>query len=87
MASLAVVKWQIDLYPRDRYGQCGSAGGMTASIAGAAMGPVCGLFFDWVKDYRYIYVWPAVFYFCAACGAWLTYREWKALGGENYKAP
>ena len=60
---------------------------MTASIAGAAMGPVCGLFFDRVKDYRYNYVLPDVFYICAACGAWLTYREWKALGGESYKAP
>ena len=82
------MKWLIDLYPRERYGQFGSAGAMVSSIGAALIGPLCGLFFDYVKDYRYVFLWPVPFYLAGACAAWLVYRKWKLMGGEaGYKAP
>jgi MFS family permease len=88
LTGLAIIKWMIDLYPRERYGQFGSAGAMASSIGAALIGPLCGLFFDYVKDYRYVFLWPAPFYLAGTWGAWLVYRKWKSLGGEaGYRAP
>ena len=88
MTGLAIAKWLIDLYPRERYGQFGSAGAMVSSIGAAMIGPLCGLFFDYVKDYRYVFLWPAPFYLAGALSAWLVYRKWKTMGGESgYLAP
>ena len=88
LVSLAIMKWLIDLYPRDRYGQFGSASAMTSSIVAAIIGPLCGIFFDHVKDYRYVFLWPVPFYLAGACVAWLVYRKWKSMGGESgYQAP
>ena len=88
LTGLAIAKWLIDLYPRDRYGQFGSAGAMVSSIGAALLGPLCGLFFDYVKDYRYVLLWPVPFYLAGAWTAWLVYRRWQAMGGESgYQAP
>ncbi|MEI8246651.1 MAG: MFS transporter [Lentisphaerota bacterium] len=85
---LAIPKWLIDLYPRERYGQFGSASAMTASIGAATLGPLCGLFFDFIKDYRYVWLWPVIFHLGAALAALLVYREWKSMGGrDGYSAP
>jgi MFS family permease len=88
MVGLAMSKWLIDLYPRERYGQFGSASAMTASIGGAMLGPLSGLFFDCIKDYRYVWLWPVFFHLGAGFAAWLVYSKWKSMGGEaGYKAP
>ena len=88
MVGLTMSKWLIDLYPRDRYGQFGSAGAMTASVGGAMLGPLSGWLFDCIKDYRYVWLWPVLFHFGAGFAAWLVYRKWKTMGGESgYKAP
>ena len=88
LTGLAMAKWIIDLYPRERYGQFGSAGAMVSSIGAALIGPLCGLFLDYIKDYRYVFLWPVPFYLAGAGIAWLVYRKWKAMGGETgYQAP
>lgn len=88
LTGLSMMKWLIDLYPRDRYGQFGSASAMTSSLVGAVIGPLCGLFFDWVRDYRYVFLWPVVFQWIGAVAAWSVYRKWSAMGGkEGYRAP
>lgn len=88
MIGLATAKWLIELYPRERYGQFSSASAMTASFGGAAIGPLCGLLFDFIKDYRYVWLWPVFFHFAAGLAAWLVYRKWKEMGGKTgYKAP
>jgi len=52
------------------------------------IGPLCGIFFDHIKDYRYVFLWPVPFYLASACTAWLVYRKWKSMGGEaGYQAP
>ena len=83
MISLSLSKWLIDLYPRKLYGQFGSAGAMVSSIGVVLLGPLCGFFFDWVKDYRYALLWPIAFQLLGICVAVIVYRKWKALGGED----
>jgi MFS family permease len=79
LSGLAVMKWLIDLYPREQYGQFGSAGAMVASVGAALIGPLCGLFFDYVKNYRYVLLWPVPFYLAGAWLAWLVYRKWQSM--------
>jgi hypothetical protein len=38
---------------------------------------VAGLFFDWVKDYTYIYLWSALFQFAAAALFFKVYLNWR----------
>ena len=82
LSGLAIMKWLIDLYPREQYGQFCSAGAMLSSIGAALIGPLCGMFFDYAKDYRYVFLWPVPFYFAGAWVAWLVYRKWKSMGGK-----
>jgi maltose/moltooligosaccharide transporter len=87
LVTLAAFKWTVDLYPRKQYGQFGSAGALVSSIGGAVLGPLCGLFFDWIKDYRYVLLWPVAFQLIGIWGAALIYHKWKAMGGEaGYQA-
>lgn len=79
---LSFFKWTVNLYPRKRYGQFASAGAMIASVGGAVLGPLCGLFLDWVHDYRYVLLWPVAFQLFGMLGALIIYRRWKAMGGE-----
>ena len=52
------------------------------------LGPLCGLFIDTVKVYRYIFVWQGVFSLAGAIFVLIVYRRWKALGGpDNYQPP
>ena len=87
LIGLSFVKWTVDLYPRKLYGQFGSAAAMVSSIGAALFGLLCGLFFDWVKDYRYALIWPVAFQVLGICGALIVHRKWKKLGGkEGYQA-
>jgi maltose/moltooligosaccharide transporter len=88
LAGLAAMKWTVDIYPRDRYGQFGSAGALFSSIGGILLGPLAGMFIDWIKIYRYIMVWQAAFTFLGIVAVCVVYRRWKALGGPAaYQAP
>jgi MFS family permease len=84
---LSFFKWTVDLYPRKLYGQFASAGAMASSIGGAVLGPLCGLFFDWVHDYRYVLLWPVAFQLVGILVAVIIYRKWKSMGGKaGYQA-
>jgi maltose/moltooligosaccharide transporter len=88
LAQLALMKWTVEVYPRDRYGQFGSAGALFSSIGGLLFGSLAGVFIDWIGLYRYMLVWQAIFAFVGAVAATVVYRRWQALGGtEHYAAP
>lgn len=88
LAGLALMKWTVEVYPRDRYGQFGSAGALFSSIGGMALGPLAGCFIDWVKIYRYLLIWQVAFSALGVVSALVVYRRWKALGGPaHYQAP
>lgn len=80
LAGLALMKWTVDVYPRDRYGQFGSAGALFSSMGGMLLGPLAGWFIDWVKIYRYILIWQAAFTALGTVAAIVVYRRWTALG-------
>ncbi len=88
LAGLALMKWTVEVYPRDRYGQFGSAGALFSSIGGMVLGPLAGWFIDWVKIYRYLLIWQSAFSILGVVSALVVYRRWKTLGGPaHYQAP
>lgn len=88
LAALALAKWTVDVYPRTRYGQFGSAGALFSSLGAMALGPLGGLFIDWTGSYRYLLLWQAGFLTVGIIAALVVHRRWQALGGESsYRAP
>jgi MFS family permease len=88
VTALSASKWAIDVYPRDRYGQFGSAGALFSSLGAMLLGPLCGIFIDTVHVYRFLYLWYSFFALIGASSAIVVFRRWKALGGPaNYQAP
>lgn len=88
LAALALFKWIAEVYPRDRYGQFGSAGALFSCIGGMMLGPLCGILMDWIGIYRYFMLWQMLFYLLGAFGSYVVYKKWQALGGiANYRAP
>lgn len=76
------------LLPRERYGQFCSANAMFNALATILAPYLCGLLLDVMKnDYRWTFMWCAVW---SGAGALITYivlRHWKALGGDEYYIP
>jgi len=88
LSGMAAMKWTVDVYPHDRYGQFGSAGALFSSIGGIVAASVFGWWIDWVKAYRYLFLWNAFFSVMGLVALLIVYRRWKVLGGpENYHAP
>ncbi len=88
ITGLSVFKWAVDVYPRDRYGQFGSAGALFSSFGAMLLGPLCGLYIDTFKVYRGLYLWYVLFALMGAVSGMVVFRRWKALGGpDNYQAP
>jgi maltose/moltooligosaccharide transporter len=88
MTGLAAFKWTVDVYPRARFGQFGSAGALFSSLGAMVLGPLCGTLIDALHVYRYLYVWYAIFALIGALSAMVVFQRWKALGGpDNYQAP
>jgi maltose/moltooligosaccharide transporter len=88
LAAMALLKWTVDVYPRERYGQFGSAGALFSSIGGIILAPLAGWLMDWTKAYRLFLVWNAAFAFLGLLATVIVYRQWQRLGGpSNYRAP
>ena len=84
------------LFPKDQFGQFGSADAMARSIVTIVGSVVAGLFLDFMKRlyhgdeeyYRWMYIWSAIFATISYFFLWRVYKGWKAHGGrQNYKAP
>lgn len=87
-AAMSLLKWTVDVYPRDRYGQFGSAGALFSSLGGIVLAPLAGWLMDWSKVYRLFLAWNTAFALLGALAAIVVYRRWKALGGpDHYRAP
>ncbi len=88
LAALATNKWTVEVYPRDRFGQFGSAGALFSSLGGIVLGPVCGWWMESIKDHRCFLLWSACFSALGAAAAVVVFRKWRKLGGESgYRAP
>ena len=84
------------LFPKDKFGQFGSADAMARSIVTIVGSVVAGLSLDLMKRlyhgdeeyYRWMYIWSATFASISYFFLWRVYRGWKDHGGINdYKAP
>ena len=86
--SASTLPMYVELLPKKRFGQFCSAQAMLQSIILIAANYGGGIFIDWIGDYRYIYVWDAMWTSLALVAIIIVYRGWKKLGGaENYEAP
>ncbi|HAU38463.1 MAG TPA: hypothetical protein DCX07_12210 [Phycisphaerales bacterium] len=78
----------VNMFPRDRYGQFVSCNVFISAVVVLIVTPLCGLFFDWMDDYRYVYLWPSVLTLGVVLLMWKVNRHWHRCGGpDNYQAP
>lgn len=93
---VAIMPMGMMLWPKDRYGQFGSADAAVKSVVAIVMGFGAGIFLDFMKRmyngneayYRWIYIWSASFQLLAFVMMLLVYRYWKKHGGaEGFKSP
>lgn len=77
------------MLPKMRYAQFASAMTICSSLGSMIVGPACGKFLDLAgNDYRYIYLWAAVFAALSLGATLVVYRKFAGLGGpRGYAAP
>ncbi len=84
----AANKLPIMFLPRELFGQFSSAIQVFLSLGMIAGPTLCGWFLQVMGDYRYVFLWGAVFTALAMVASILTWREWLKLGGaDSFVAP
>lgn len=69
--------FNVEFFPREKLGQFCSANAIAHAIFTMLITPFVGMFFDWVKDYTYVYLWQTVFQLIAAGIFTKTYLNWR----------
>jgi len=77
------------LFPRSKFGQFSSAGGLFGSLSMMAIGPAMGALVDLTgRNYRYTFMIGGLLALVALISAWLVYVRFMRLGGpKGYVAP
>ena len=75
------VLW-VDLYPREKLGQFCSANQVSQTAVCLVVALLVGGFFDWVKSYRYAFLWSAGFELLSAAMFWKVLIMWRARQGN-----
>lgn len=77
------------LYPKLKFAQFASAGGLLLALANIGLGPIMGEILDWLgHDYRYTFGAGALIALAALLFNLVVYRRFMALGGpKRYVAP
>jgi maltose/moltooligosaccharide transporter len=77
-----------ELLPKDRYGQFCAAQALVNSLVLILANMGGGMFIDIMGDYRYLYVWDAIFTAVALVFMVMVYKRWRMYGGaRSYIAP
>lgn len=71
----------VEVFPREKIGQFCSANQISASLVALPMTYFVGMLVDYIKDYRYTFMWSAVFQLLAAAMFYKVYRNWVREGG------
>jgi hypothetical protein len=78
----------VSLLPRDRFGQFCSAQALLQAVLMVVGIPMAGAFLDWIKDYRYVYLWLTLWTIPSFFFMILLYVGWRRHGGaKNYVPP
>ncbi len=78
----------VALLPKERWGQFCSAQAMFQAFVLIVANYGGGLMIDWIGDYRFIFVWDAIFTSIALIAIFFVYTGWKRYGGQKaYIAP
>ncbi len=78
----------VALFPKERYGQFCAANAIFSTALLAAFSYGGGQFIDLMGgDYRYMYLWDAVFTLTGLLVLVAVYRQWKSRGGPNHFTP
>ena len=93
--AVAAFPLEMLLFPKDRFGQFGSANAMVRSIGTIVLSLVAGVFLDLMKRiyagdedyYRWMYIWAFVFQVVALGFMLKVYKYWKQYGGDKYYTP
>ena len=75
------------MFHPDRVGQLSSANAVLGAVVGIALGPLCGAFFDWTRDYRFVYLWPVVFCIATGYSLYRVSHHWRQCGGPGKYQP
>jgi len=77
------------LFPKARFAQFASAGGILAALTGMLLPPAVGAFLDWSGHiYRYTFTIGSILSLLAMAGFLIVYKGFKALGGmQSYQPP
>jgi MFS family permease len=77
------------LFPKMKFAQFASAGGLILALANVAFGPFLGLLLDWLgHDYRYTFGMASLMALLALVVSLMVYRRFMALvGPTGYMAP
>jgi MFS family permease len=78
----------VALLPKERWGQFCSAQAMFQAFILIIANYGGGLMIDWIGDYRFIFIWDAIFTSIALIAIIFVYVGWKKYGGQKaYVAP
>ncbi|MDD5200890.1 MAG: MFS transporter [Terrimicrobiaceae bacterium] len=53
----------VEFFPREKLGQFCSANALTYNMTSLLAATFVGVFFDWIQNYRYAFLWSTAFYF------------------------
>lgn len=85
---LALMRVVMAVYPKEKYGQFGSAGAVIASLGTIIFSILAAKFVDAIGCYRAFMLWQGAFLILAGLLFLVVERHWKRLGGaQHYKAP
>lgn len=88
LVAIANAVWFPDLLPKSRYGQFASAASLVTSLFMIILNPLCGWLLDFTLDYRFAFLWSALFLIASCLCLIKVHQYWIRFGGpHNYVAP
>lgn len=78
--------FNVDYFPREKLGQFCSANAIAHALFTMTITPFVGMFFDWVQDYTFVYLWQVVFQLIAAGIFARAYLKWRERQAQEVRA-
>jgi predicted MFS family arabinose efflux permease len=67
----------VEVFPREKIGQFCSANAMLSQVVGLLLAVPLGMFFDYIQNYSYVFLWSSLFQALSALLFWKVYLNWK----------